>query len=293
MRSFLLAFLLLPLAVTGCDSAGSADGSLRVMLTDAPGDFVRAVVTVDSVVVQGEGGAVVLRDEPATVDLLTLQNEVMELVGETDLPAGTYSQLRLVIGGAFVEVEGEGGDTSVFATSEAYAASQGVEADGALQTPSYAQSGLKVNLPGVTVDGDERVVLLDFDVSESFGREAGQSGRWVMTPVVRATDFELTGTVEVDLTLAAGVALPTGSLADFSATVDKGGDVVAVPFEDADGDGTFTAEIRYLAPGTYSVGVAGPEALTFAVDPAPLAVEVESGATATYDLALTTASVEL
>lgn len=303
MRARLLALLALPLlaagALAGCDSASggaASGGSFRVLLTDAPGDFERAVVTIDRVELHGDAGAVVLRDEPATVDLLTLQNEVMGLVDGVDVPAGSYAELRLVISGGFIEVEGEDGSTKIYASSDAYAAAQGVEAAGRLQMPSYAQSGLKVKLPGgaVEVGGDEQVVLLDFNVAESFGRQAGQSGMWVMRPVVRASDFALTGTAEVSLALAGGVALPsdTLSLADFTAELTKeGGEAVPVAFADANGDGTFTAAFRYLVPGAYSVAVVGPEAIAFSADvELPLEVAVQSGTTARAAVTLTAAA---
>lgn len=299
MRSRLLPLLALPLllgvGLAGCDSLGAdgGDGSFRVLLTDAPGDFLTAQVTIDSVVLQGEGGAVVLRDEPVTVDLLELQNEVMDLVGETAVPAGTYSELRLVISGGYIEVEQEDGSSAFYASSDAYAAEHNVTADGQLQMPSYAQSGLKVKLPGgsVEVGSDDQAVLLDFNVAESFGRQAGQSGRWVMAPVVRASDFALTGTAEVTLALADGVALPSGTLADFTATLDKGTDPISVAFADEDGDGTFTAAFRYLAPGTYTVAVEAPEGVDVTPDVEfPLSVKVESGATVRGAVTLTAAA---
>jgi hypothetical protein len=55
--------------------------------------------------------------------------------------------------------------------------------------PSFAQSGLKVNLPSdlFTVGADPVWVLVDFDVSQSFGRAAGGSGMWVMSPVLQGS----------------------------------------------------------------------------------------------------------
>lgn len=300
LSRFLLVLPLL-VGVAACDSVGggaeSASGSFRVLLTDAPGAFQSAVVTIESVSLEGEAGAVVLREEPVTVDLLDLQNEVMDLVAGVDVPAGSYAELRLVISGGYVAVEEEDGSTKVYASSDAYAAAQGVEASGRLQMPSYAESGLKVKLPGgsVEVEGGEQVVLLDFNVAESFGRQAGQSGGWVMRPVVRASDFRLTGTAEVALALGEGVALPsdTLSLADFSAVLQKeGGEEVRVAFTDANGDGAFEATLRYLAPGSHTVGVEGPAALSFEADvPLPLEVVVESGATARASVTVSAAGL--
>jgi hypothetical protein len=37
------------------------------------------------------------------------------------------------------------------------------------------------------VDDDDHLILVDFDASQSFGQAAGNSGQWVMHPVVQAT----------------------------------------------------------------------------------------------------------
>lgn len=301
MRIRLTSLLLLlgALAFAGCDSTDSNDDArLRVLLTDAPGDFERAVVTIDRIYLQRqdgdddpEGSRVILRDDPVTVDLLTLQNEVLDLVDGETVPEGTYRQLRLVISGGFIEVEGEDGSLSIYASSDDYAADQGVVADGRLQMPSYSTSGLKITLPSeaATIEGDEHVVLIDFNVAESFGHQAGNSGMWVMHPVVHATALGFTGRARVSLALDEDVALPEGvTLADFAAELDKDGDVLTVPFEDEDGDGVYTAEIRYLFPAPYPIDLAVPEGLMVETDLAlPLDVTVTSGGTAEAALVIT------
>lgn len=288
--------------LAGCDAvdSGSDTGTMRVVLTDAPGDFTSAVVTIENIYLQAdegeEGSRIVLRDEPVTVDLLTLQNDVLDLVDDEVVPEGVYSQLRLVISGGYLAVEQDDGSTAVYASSDAYAAAQGVTMTGALQMPSLAQSGLKITLPAdlARVEGDQNVVLLDFDVAESFGHQAGQSGKWVMNPVIHAADLTLTGSAEVALTLGDDLELPvdTLTLSNFAATLDKGGDVLQVPFEDVDGDGTFTAEFKYLEPGTYPVALAIPDVLTVTADVAlPLDVTIESGQQTETTLTLTGATL--
>ena len=42
----------------------------------------------------------------------------------------------------------------------------------------------------VRLEGNSNILLVDFDVAQSFGHQAGGSGRWVMHPVVMATDFQ-------------------------------------------------------------------------------------------------------
>ena len=127
------------------------------------------------------------------------------------VPAGTYSQLRFVITDAYIEVENGDGTTNIYASSPSYAGlPSGARVAGELQMPSLAQSGLKVDLPGgsIRIEGDQRILLVDFDVAQSFGHAAGGSGRWVMHPVVHATEFVATGTLTATLRPAQGVTLP-------------------------------------------------------------------------------------
>ncbi|MCH7639060.1 MAG: DUF4382 domain-containing protein, partial [Bacteroidetes bacterium] len=195
--------------------------------------------------------------------------------------AGRYHQLRLVISGGYIEVEDDDGGSTIYASSDDYAAEQGVVAEGQLQMPSYASSGLKITLPNelAEIEGDQNIVLLDFDVTESYGRQAGNSGMWVMHPVVHASDLAFTGGVSVSLVLDDDVTLPEGvTLADFSAELDKGGDVLSIPFTDLDGDSVYTVDFLYLAPGLYPMGIAAPEGLTITTDPAlPFDVSALSG----------------
>ncbi|MDX1419989.1 MAG: DUF4382 domain-containing protein [Rubricoccaceae bacterium] len=305
-RSALVLALAFTAALFGCDASGPGNGaSVRILLTDAPGDFTAAVVTIDAISLRGESasdedasGQVVLLDDPVTVDLLTLQNEVLDLVGDAPIPAGAYEELRLVISGGYLAVEQEDGSERIYASSDAYAAEHDVVADGELQMPSFGTSGLKVKLPGdaeddpVVIEDEQYAVLLDFDVSESFGRQAGNSGRWVMHPVIHATELALTGTAEVTLALADDVALPgEASLADFAIQIDKGGDLLEIPFV-PEGEAA-AARVLYLAPGAYDVDLVVPEGLAVETDAGlPLLLTIESGQTTEAVLTLTSVAGE-
>src|SRR6266568_197083 len=192
--------------VAGCGSQST--GKLTLMLTDAPGDFNAAVVTITEIDLVGSGGTTVLGTTKTTTNLLTLANDTAKLVNDTVVPSGTYTQLRFVITGAYVEVAQSSGGSLIYASSSDYEGlPAGAQVAGTLQMPSLAQSGLKVDLPGgsTTVGTDSKVLLVDFDVSQSFGHQAGDSGGWVMHPVMTATDFELSGTVNVTLALGSAV----------------------------------------------------------------------------------------
>lgn len=302
-RSALLGLVLLG---TACgDTTASQSGRLTVLLTDAPGDFVKAVVTIDQIYMQrseGEdgGGRIVLRDEDVTTDLLTLANSTAELVTDAVLPAGSYRELRFVISGGYIEVENADGSTSIYASSPDYVGlPAGATVAGALQMPSYAQSGLKVKLRGdaVEVSGEEKVLLVDFDVSRSFGKQAGASGMWVMTPVLEATEFAVSASISATVSLADTVTLPqinatAVTLAGFQAvlTTAAGSEELGA-LTDANGDGTYDVQFRYVAPGEYKLDLRAPsDSIVFTTTPArPATVTVTSGAGASTAFVITSA----
>ena len=182
----LLAVALATLAGCGDGAAPGGTTSLSLKLTDAPGDVQHAFVTISEIYLTGEGGKVVLRDTPYTGDLLTLAGTTVDLVTDADVPSGTYAQLRFVITGACIAVENESAGSDIYATDGYDATPCGGPATGVLQAPSYGQSGLKVVLDeaALTLVGPQKILLVDFDVEQSFGQLAGQSGTWVMDPVV-------------------------------------------------------------------------------------------------------------
>jgi hypothetical protein len=243
-------------------------------------------VTIAEVSLQGDGGTTVLLDEEVTTDLLTLANDVATLAEEVRVPAGHYTQLRFLITGGYIEVENEDGSTRIYASPDYEHVPAGATVAGTLQMPSYGTSGLKVNLPGggIDVGGEERVLLVDFDVSQSFGREAGNSGRWVMTPVVKATAFDLSGSVVASVQLADSVGLPEIggvqlTLGAFKARLtNETGGVEELELTDADGNGVFEAEFKYLIPGKFTLELVAPEGIAVATDiDLPLEIEVGSG----------------
>lgn len=273
-------------AVLGaCDDSPTGDdaGTVSMLLTDAPGDFARAVVTIARIELIGDedaddgGGGIVLRDEPYTGDLLELSNDVAELVSDVVVPSGEYHQIRFVISGGCIEVETETG-------SDVYASTGYTEcgaADGSLQMPSFDASGLKVTLPsGFRVSGDDKIVLIDFDVAESFGQQAGQSGMWVMHPVIHATEIVTSGSLQVSVMVAESVMLPGTLTADsFSVRVNE-----EAPITVNAGVATF----NFLIPGTYSLQLVAPAGVSVATDPTlPLELQIGSGEDASVDVTIT------
>lgn len=291
--------LALSLPLAACDDVTTVGepGLLSLMLTDAPGDFTQAWVVIERIELAGgdeDGEGLVLREVAFETDLLTLSNDVASLVEDETIPAGSYGQLRFVISDGCIGVEQDDGSEMVYA-SDGYDACGAP--DGNLQMPSFGQSGLKVTMPGgaLQVDGDAHILLLDFDVSESFGRQAGNSGQWVMSPVIHAENISLSSSITVELTVADTVDLDalSSSLADFQATLDS--ETEPVFFTDDDEDGVFTATFHFLMPDAdYEVAVGLQESVTayvFTLDPtSPQTVSLGSGESATIAFEVTSAA---
>jgi len=288
----------LALGMVGC----GGENKVTIKLTDAPGDFKRAVVTISEVELLGEGenNRVILLNQPKTTDLITLANDTADLVKDATVPAGTYKELRFVITGAFIEVEEADGSTKVYASAPDYAGlPEGTQVAGELQLPSYGESGLKVKIAEpVTVEGEQKVILVDFDVAQSFGRQAGGSGRWVMSPVIKAADITFSGTVTVTLVAGEGVSLPQKdgqqlTLGAFQATLtNTGGSTETLPFTDANGDGVFEAQFVFLIPGDFSADVLAPQGVNFTTTPDhPAPVSVGNGKQVSVAFTLSSVSV--
>ena len=290
--------LLLVLPVAACDEGTDTQfGTIDLQLTDATShEVVEAWVTFTDIYLQGESGDVdppesrvyLLEDGSETHELTALSNRVADLVVGQEVPTGSYGQLRVVISEACIVTSGG----SVYSSTSSF--DRCGAADGTLQTPSFEETGAKVLLNGLQVEGGQEVLLLDFDVSQSFGMEAGMADLWVMTPVIRGAEIGLTA--GIDVTLSEGdVTLPSGyALSDFSATMlPATGDSARVAFSDDDGNETFELSFEFLIPGDgpFDVRLNSPENLEVTVDPAsPATVSPASGETAAVDWTLQSAS---
>jgi hypothetical protein len=299
-RCILFGSLMLgAMALGACDSGstGSQTARVSIRLTDAPGDLSEAWVEIERIYLQGDSGQITLRDQSTgLVNLLTLKSDFLAIVNGVSVPAGSYSQLRFVIGDAYVKTK----DGAVYATSGATLPA-GTTATGNLICPSCSQSGLKVTLPGgaVTLDNDAEILSVDFDVSQSFGHQAGNSGNWVMHPVLHATDFTLASSISGTVTLAQGVTLPAtcgGSAVSITQFVPRaivGTDSVASGVVATDG----TYSIRLLPAGTYTLGYASPitvgnQTLAFTATATPASVTLASGSSATSNYSITAATCQ-
>lgn len=270
--------LAVTLGAVACDDSeptsptpGDGMTSLSVLLTDAPGAVAAVWVDISEIYLQGDDGAVVLLDEPTgLIEITELVGTSQTLVSDAEVDASSYGQLRMVVAAAVLETES--GDVYTLGGAEH---PDGLESTGNLMCPSCAQSGLKVVIPNdIELEEGAAALLLDFDVAQSFGHQAGNSGMWIMRPVVHATlvadengdgipDIEQAGSIVGTVALADGVVLPEcpagtpRSVQDFVPTAtaqtlvdDEGGAIVRTGAM-LDGGGFV---MSYLTPDTYTLG---------------------------------------
>ena len=175
-------------ALTGCGGGGGggiggtggAPGTLHLAITDAPSCGYDAVnITIEKVRVNqsadaadGDAGWSEITLSPAKrIDLLTLSNGVLQDLGQTSLPAGKYTQLRLVLAV-------NGGATPL---ANSVVPTGGVET--ALTTPSAQQSGIKLNTDIDVASNQVADFVLDFDACKSVVTR-GNSGQYNLKPVI-------------------------------------------------------------------------------------------------------------
>ncbi|MDO3382443.1 DUF4382 domain-containing protein [Gilvimarinus algae] len=149
------------------DALKSGTAQLRVHLTDAPNPAIdSAVVTIDAISVHATGEAPFnVLNAPRTLDLLDYQNGLTTLMGELELPAGKYTQLRLSVTDG--TVLSEGSEYDVFVPS----------------------GSVKVNRPFDICAGGEVDLVFDFDALKSLKYNKGKD-EFMLKPVVKIASVE-------------------------------------------------------------------------------------------------------
>ena len=176
------------LAGLACDSTAPQLGRLNVYLSDAPlADVASATVTISKVYLIGgseeSGNRYTITETPQDYDLLTLQDGVTALLGTASIPAGDYTQLRLVV------------DDATITLAPGITFSDGSSSH-TLKVPSGTQSGIKVQLGGpLHIEPGVTNLVIDFDVAENFvllGQPSGPHGV-LFKPVLHATVESVAG----------------------------------------------------------------------------------------------------
>lgn len=239
----------------GDNTAGS--GTLRLALTDAPSCGYDTVnVTVSKIRVHQSssaddadaGWSEIVLNPARRVDLLSLTNGVLMELGQIPLPAGKYTQMRLVLA--------DNSTTQPLANSVMPTG----ESEVALKTPSGQQSGVKTNINIDIAENKMADFVLDFDACKSVVR-AGGSGQYLLKPVVTVIPRYVSGVQGyVDPALGAGATRVSLQL---NGTIVK----ATVP----DSTGKFL--LQPVAPGNYTLVMAASGRTSAVVTGVPVVAE--------------------
>jgi Domain of unknown function (DUF4382) len=245
--------------VAACGGGGDVpQGSVRFSMTDAPSckvgneDLAKVFVTVERVRVHqsanAEPNSIGWTNVPISpakkINLLDLTNGKLEELGTAPLAAGNYTQVRLVL-------SANTGNTPAHSVVRA-----GETLEIPLQTPSAAQSGLKLIRPFTVQENTLVDVVIDFDACRSI--VARGNGSFGLKPVLTA-----------DLRTAAGiVGFVESGVADVTVSVQKGGKVFRSTTPSATGEFTLAYLDENQSP--YDVVVTAPTRGTSVVPSVPV-----------------------
>jgi Domain of unknown function (DUF4382) len=189
---------------------------------------VKVRVNQSTTASDNDGGWTDITLNPARkINLLDLANGVLANLGDTPLPAGHYTQLRLVL-----DPNSTGGlSNSVVPTG-------GVETP--LVTPSAVQSGIKLVNQFDVASGQRVDLVLDFDACKSVVTRG--DGTYALKPVIKIVPFALNGIDGYVDTALLG--------SDVMVTAQQNGAIVQSTAPNAQTGEFFLGR---LAPGNYDV----------------------------------------
>ncbi len=261
---FIALLLFVMSGCSGSSSSSSQPGTLGVSMIDAPaGGFDAVNVTVTKVRVHQSatasendpGWTEITLNPPKKINLLDLTNCVLERLGQTSLPAGHYTQLRLVL---------------LMNTGNSIANSvvlSGTTTEIPLTTPSAVQSGIKLIHEFDVAPGQLLDLVLDFDALKSIVT-LGNGGGYLLKPVITVVPTVLTGIDGfVDPSLLTGINNNVMVSSQVSGTVIRS----TVPDPQT---GEFC--IDHLAPGNYDIVITANGHATKAISGVPVPVSTNS-----------------
>jgi hypothetical protein len=244
---------------SGGDGGISGTGIMRMSITDAPAcGYDKVNITIEKVRVNKASDAAdndagwsdIVLNPAKQVDLLTLTNGVMEALGQTSLPAGKYTQMRLVLAS----------NTGANPYANSIVLTGGGGAKTALTTPSGQQSGIKLKVDLDVASGQLADFAIDFDACKSIVKR-GNSGQYNLKPVISVIPMLSDAGLRV-----VGYVAPAIANSSTSISLQQGGVPIKATVPNA--SGTF---ILYPVPaGSYNLVVSAAGRVTAVMTGVPV-----------------------
>lgn len=214
--------LLAALIIASCakkSDKSTEKATVVLMLTDAPALYDAVNIDIQEVLLQSDSGdwISVPLVNPGVYNLRDFSNGLDTLLGTVEMPAGTLSQLRLVLGGnSTIVVDG---------------------ISHPLVIPSGSTSGLKFNVHASLDAGFTYKFWIDFDAARSI--VVTGNGKYLLKPVIRMFGESTSGAIKGSVFPAA--AKPLVKVFNTTDTL------MAIPAA----DGNFL--VKGMPAGTYTV----------------------------------------
>lgn len=199
MKTYTIFSLILVMAFWGCtkqsnsltdNTSGKARFTIR--LTDAPGLYDKVNIDIVGAEALINDTVVALNVKAGVYNLLDFTNGKDTVIVDQQIPSGTLSQIRLILGDNNTIIK------------------DGVSS--ALTTPSAQQSGLKLNVHNTFVQGIAYEYSIDFDAAKSI--VATGNGKHILKPVLKVFTKATSGSIK-------GVVYPASASPKVYAILDK------------------------------------------------------------------------
>lgn len=197
----------------------NAFGTYILRLTDSPGEYEHVYVDIQdvSVHIAGTGWIDIGPQVPGIYDLLAYNNGLDTLLSQGTLPAGTISQIRIILGS----------NNSAVINGTTHA----------LSVPSAQQSGVKINVNTAIAANGTTIQWIDFDAGKSISQLPNAT--YQLKPVLRAYNNSTNGRIK-------GFVLP-GDASPYVKAFNTTDTLLAIP--EANGFFQFSG----LSTGTYQL----------------------------------------
>ncbi len=234
VRLLAIGLLLSALMTGGCSDAASGSnanfmGSLRIKLIDAASSYQSVVLTFMRLEIHRKGSAAdldwrVVTQQFGRYDVLQLHNGVHAILVDTDVPVGTYDQVRMIFGPCEVNVSGSTQQVAV---------------------PSAIANGFILSYEFTVEEGKLFQLTLDVDPGRSV--RSPTPGEYVLNPVFRVQATSLSGSI------AGSVVGPDGMAALATISTAVQGDSISTENDTTGNNGSFM--LADIPEATYAIQV--------------------------------------